>query len=497
MGQPMARQRERRIEGVRVARQAKPCPVRAVPNVVILTGAGASVPLALPDTKGFIERMTGLKGDLEAFLKQVAASHDGGKPDIEWILERLDLYEDLGTLLETDRNLKAEVLRTVKDVVKRGRDAAERIRSAFPSREWVYPSLSSPAAISHPASAAYGSVNSLGSLTRDDLLGLTSQVSLSALGTAAAPTYETLVALNQSAPPDKGHWRDLKAPSYEPGIDPDEVTGGMLGGLGDQARRLRDTIYDNILRIYNSVDQDAVARLYRPLIGPLWGISQDLGTRLRVFTTNWDPSFVALKDATDLPIVSGMTSVSYEPHWSPSVYDKGGLDVYCLHGCCRWVKKRSGPGRILYNPLPLRKDSEYEVPVLYRPRTKGGAIAEEPYASAYAALDRAAMDWAVWVVIGYSFRDEPIQRVLERAAVRGTVKRLVVLSPAQSLPIPEELSRVTRHLRMRFGRPRAVRAVLEEVLPALGIPATPEANLRTRKATPRRKKAIPVRKRAK
>jgi hypothetical protein len=125
------------------------------------------------------------------------------------------------------------------------------------------------------------------------------------------------------------------------------------------------------------------------------------------------------------------------------------------------VRSKDNPRRITYSEIPLGESRTYEALVLYRPRTKTGLDLDEPYASAYASLDQAATKPAVWVVIGYSFRDQPIQRVLERAAVRRTIQRLIILDPAEQLPVPQELGEVVKHIRMEFGDPAAIKAVLE------------------------------------
>ncbi len=423
-------------------------------DIILLTGAGASVPLGLPDTRQLMDHLVGLRSDLEGFLKRIIQSHEGGVPDIEWILERLDLYEDIDRELQADQNLSREAERTVKDVVKRCADAAERVRSAFPK----YEAVEEDASLGAPTTLR---VSGLAELSPDSGLVATPVPQDLISGVPLEQEPSTVAWVPSTSSPTLRR-RQVKPPAFEPDVDEKQLAMAMFGTVTDQARRLRDAVYDNIIRIYNKVDPELVGALYGPLILPLWEYCQGVSSRLTVFTTNWDPTFYALKDVTDLPIIAGMTQGAYDSHWDPAVYRQEGLHVHHLHGCCRWVMGGEIGGQIVYNPLPLQgtTQSEYEVPVLYRPRTKAGLVLQEPHATAYAFLDRAATTPAVWIVVGYSFRDEPIQRVLERAAVRGTISKLIVLDPVKEPAVPEELQAAMAHSRYEFGDPDGTRSVL-------------------------------------
>lgn len=435
--------------------EASPSPPRL--HLVLLLGVGASVPLGLPDTCSLLKHLTDLSGGLDTFLASMTESHGAKAPDVEWILERIDLYEDLGVLLSEDRNLRAEVIRSLADVLKRCSDSAELIRSAFP--EW---------------SLVRGYRGSLSLSQVPPVEGVVLPTALGSLSTVESPGWASASQLGIGAPPvtlplavREFEPVRVSPPPFKPGVDPKAVASAMLSGTCNQARLLRKAIYANIIRIYGSIDGRAVERLYAPLLQPLWSESLSRGTGMAVFTTNWDPVFDALRESPLIPIETGIAGQTFDLHWEPSLYDRGRLDVYRLHGCCRWVTSKNDPGRILYSSLPTKQDDEYEVPVLYRPRTKPNLVLDEPYATGYAAMDRAASKPSVWVVIGYSFRDQPVQRILERAAARGAISRLIVVDPARRVNSPAELGPVTYHIPMEFGSQGTLVALLEAVAYAL------------------------------
>jgi len=125
----------------------------------------------------------------------------------------------------------------------------------------------------------------------------------------------------------------------------------------------------------------------------------------------------------------------------------------------------------LQTPYPERGRPEYDVPLLYPGRAKLSSLAEEPYATAYGALERLADTHSVWVVIGYSFRDTGIERVAERAAMRQKMVRLIAVNPDEGLTCPRECRTVWRHITAKFETQEGLDRTMAEAREALGIPA--------------------------
>jgi hypothetical protein len=437
---------------------------------VLLVGAGASEPLALPDTRQLLSRLTDLGRSLHPLLEEIVRAHKDGRPDAEWVLDRVHMYETLDGLLSDDSNLHAEVERTLNDVVKRCREAAEWIRAAFPEYEYltVYPTV---------ANSLLGTERTWQQVTapltdiqfRGTILPATA-------GDVAAPYTHLTTGLSgvveaASEPPARvggETYRAVKAPPFEPVLDIGTAASRVFSELATEGRRLREAIYDNIVRIYGRIDPQSAQELYEPLVAALYGLAKANGGRgLSVFTTNWDPAFDALQERSSLPLEVGLQGGPYERCWDPSCYREGTINVYRLHGRCRWARLKDTPDRIVQTPFPTRGDPAYDVPVLFPGRTKSDYISEEPFATAYAALEAATTMPAVWVVVGYSFRDEGVQSKIERALVRGNLRRMIVLDRVSQLRLPKEIRASTTHVHGRFGDPQALARLLKSVARAL------------------------------
>ena len=90
---------------------------------------------------------------------------------------------------------------------------------------------------------------------------------------------------------------------FRVGLDVEATSRAIFGELAKDAARLGEAIKENILRLYNNVDDWAVLKLYGPLLTGLWETCEPLGLLpLEVFTTNWDPAFHALKESKRLPV---------------------------------------------------------------------------------------------------------------------------------------------------------------------------------------------------
>lgn len=296
-------------------------------KVLVITGAGASVPLGMPAMDGFFER---LKEEWQKWMAPILESFpEGRKTDMELLLARLTYYEELRGVAQKD-----------------------------------------------------------GCLTSN--------------------------AVNLTA----------------------------LSDLVKKSHRLREDIFDEIIRTYGKLSSKAstkAVQLYKDLYFQLVSATRNRPGVLPIFTTNYDLTFEAIeKKVPDFKICTGISRGGDYGVWESSLYEKAqdyDFAIFRLHGCSHWVRSRVGEIReIVFQPLPDRKDLENKEPrILYPVPDKDSRIEEEPFSTAYKYLKLCLAAAKTIVIIGYSGRDAVIQDYLGEALNTDAGKKLVIVTGGKEL----------------------------------------------------------------
>lgn len=171
---------------------------------------------------------------------------------------------------------------------------------------------------------------------------------------------------------------------------------------------------------------------------------------VRFFTTNYDPVTDALMDWAaehDLPAYDGFGTTGL---WRPSGYGRltSGLDIYRLHGSMSWVAERD----TIRNTRDYRPRVGGAEHVLIFPGYKGDPTRESRsvYGTAHKALIESLKSADVLLVIGFSFRDEHINRAIGEAFAENPRLRVIVATPEP----PPGLDRVRQIAGRYTGRPQ-------------------------------------------
>jgi len=149
-----------------------------------------------------------------------------------------------------------------------------------------------------------------------------------------------------------------------------------------------------------------------------------------IATTNYDMSLELYFLKKDIPIIDGFKDRgAYQKYYDPLIllnpYDREGKTIIKLHGSIFYFSE----GDNVIKVKPYSKDMPYRIDIgremmIYPTREKDILIS--PYYSLYNAFRN--IKWTKLLVIGYSFRDEPINTaILDNMKYNNS--QLIVINP--------------------------------------------------------------------
>ncbi len=137
-----------------------------------------------------------------------------------------------------------------------------------------------------------------------------------------------------------------------------------------------------------------------------------------IFTTNYDASIETYAIRTDIKLETGFEPTHTGNIWKPArfyefqpVEDKQNMLLFKLHGSLTWQRKGD---KIISTGLSMKDPSGYKSAVMYPTQTKEYPD-EEPFRTMYNFLKACFRVAKVAIVIGYSFRDPGIHRIMTDA----------------------------------------------------------------------------------
>jgi hypothetical protein len=207
-----------------------------------------------------------------------------------------------------------------------------------------------------------------------------------------------------------------------------------------EAINLRSTIRHEIIREYRSIDRDAIAAAYEPLLDLVFGYVDAAEHCLPIFTTNYDLAIETYCETAgikyDLEDGLELDPLAKTAYWNRNQFDHYGLTGYRerhlvqfkLHGSVDWIRAEKS-GRIVRAPAmyDLLDSDEFQNAIIYPAGNK--AANREPYFSAYEYFSSCCERAKVLIVIGYSFRDYDALNRLLGARERNDGLKIILVSP--------------------------------------------------------------------
>lgn len=228
--------------------------------------------------------------------------------------------------------------------------------------------------------------------------------------------------------------------------------------------QLRDFIKEKVLVDAGQIDY----------LKPLRGLV-DSHRPLHVYSANYDTAIEVFCAEHKLKYRDG-----FDEAWNPDVFDEGNVDLrlFKLHGSVTWY--RSNRGRFLKIPVLLKESSvelvtkeQAEALMLY-PAQKFEYV--EPLFELLLETKRRLADCQVLIVVGYSFRDEHIRRLLWDVARERPEEFYVVLISPNAREIYRNRLRLYEDGKTASSLDRRVICLpfsFKNVLPALQIDILP------------------------
>ena len=206
---------------------------------------------------------------------------------------------------------------------------------------------------------------------------------------------------------------------------------------------LRERCYDLIVNIreflyntYGDPPEEKNLETWRMLLDPL---HNQIDSSVEIFTTNYDTVLERVIDTSDLNIKHGTTLVGRHSLLDMKLWDHPGVPIEGfgrltkLHGSVDWQRHLGSNDYIFISPV-FTGDLQKQV-ALYPGEAKKEPE-EWPFVKFYKHFERSVGQATGFVFIGFSFRDEYINRTLQENA--AAVKKYIITKDSPH-PLPSFL----------------------------------------------------------
>ena len=212
--------------------------------------------------------------------------------------------------------------------------------------------------------------------------------------------------------------------TFEPkpeGISFDELLNGL--------RSCRHTIIEHVYKLYlfDNTRREQVKTHYDPIFKILDG------KKIHVFTTNYDQvveEYVQKNDRLTPNDGFDYDKSTTKHVFNPNYFDtnsndgKTQVNIYKLHGSLNWKKMN---GKIIRREREERNQNESENILIYPTLNPKNGLDKEPHKTISSKFKAHIENADVFIVIGYSFRDDYINDIFKEFVELG--KRLIIISP--------------------------------------------------------------------
>lgn len=240
-----------------------------------------------------------------------------------------------------------------------------------------------------------------------------------------------------------------------------------IGNIPDSEeilKELRALIYEECSKVDGSRLNDVFDPLFQPDLAPP---TKDnwLSVASRVITTNYDMAVELYHWGRELPVSDGFNPTPnpflkvFSPRNIPIVSDpdygrKRGKLLIKLHGAIWYFRQDSRIVQTTTDPKDIPMDIQIAEQIMIYP-TKEKPILRKPYYDFFKAFKEQI--WNTLVVIGYSFRDEPVNSVLLEQLESATNPHVFVVNPhasavVKNFPNYERYSAHFHNLTIEFGK---------------------------------------------
>ena len=208
-----------------------------------------------------------------------------------------------------------------------------------------------------------------------------------------------------------------------------KLTGLSFDKLLKGLRSYRRTIIKQVYKFY-SFDNTNIGQV-KTHYDPIFGILDS--KKIHVFTTNYDQVVEEyVRDNDRLTPNDGFEhdKSATKNFFNPDYFDtnsndgKTQVNIYKLHGSLNWKKV---DGKIIRQEGEEQNQNESENILIYPTLNPKNGLDEEPHKTICDKFQAHIENTGVFVVIGYSFRDEHINDIFKKFVELGKI--LIIISP--------------------------------------------------------------------
>ena len=220
-----------------------------------------------------------------------------------------------------------------------------------------------------------------------------------------------------------------------------------------EMKKLREGIEKLIFRTYNFPREkiSEAKKLYEPWFDACLKFSQ--GKSLSIFTLNYDGILREVARELEYRVIDGfhLTPSSKYRIFNPNVYKKIELEgagaivkIFCMHGELSWKLTRDG--KIAMKSAVYELNSEDEKRAIIYPIRGGKYPYEEPFKTLYQFFSNELRIIERLLIIGYSFRDLPINSIINDSLLSNEKLKIIYVSPSATETMEEPPPNLTKDL---------------------------------------------------
>jgi len=186
----------------------------------------------------------------------------------------------------------------------------------------------------------------------------------------------------------------------------------------DNCRMLNEEVFSLVFSTYelDQMKEQSAVDLYRPFLSKIMEHTEN--TVLPIFTTNYDRVLTVAVEGLGYELVDGFRNERRRRFFRPETYQSGkpkDVHLFHLHGAINWRRTKDGRIEWLTTGERVSKSSKIYSENVLIPLGSHQYPYVEPFKTCHDYLRTYLEKAKVCIIVGYTFRNEPINYIFEEA----------------------------------------------------------------------------------
>lgn len=195
-----------------------------------------------------------------------------------------------------------------------------------------------------------------------------------------------------------------------------------------EIKELKEKLMDFVYEKCSSFDEEVAQRIFKQLLDLKDLFLYD---RLKIFTTNYDICAESTYEKQNLACTTGFKTRGMYPLWDRTVFKDPSykIHIYKLHGSITWFKYGNQITQLPPIDRKIFSSRGEELPVQMLYPLTGKEVFKPPFSELQYYLQRMLESCSMCIVIGYSFRDNPVNSIFSNASKENKDLEVIVVDP--------------------------------------------------------------------